>query len=95
MAYDVKYGRVTVDGDTEDTVRADGLARAEKFNASEEPVFILRAQDIHAVPTIARYQALIEATDGHDPEMLKKLDGVMDTFSEWQTDNHDRVKLAD
>jgi hypothetical protein len=92
MAYDAKYGHVTVDGDTGEE---SGLDRAAKFNTTEEPVFILRGQDIHAVPTIARYQALIEATDGHDPEVVQKLDEVLKTISEWQTDNHDRVKLAD
>lgn len=46
MARDLKYGRVTVEFDSEE----------RPLNGSDEPVFILRAQDLTALFAIASYE---------------------------------------
>jgi hypothetical protein len=90
MAYDMKYGTVTVDGDGTD---ADP-EKAKAFNESGEPVFIIRAQDALAVPAIARYQSL--AIEAELPmEFINSLNEVIATFAEWQTDNAEAVKKPD
>jgi hypothetical protein len=93
MAYDMKYGRVTVDGDSVDALAVD-TDKAKAFNESEEPVFIIRAQDALAVPAIARYQSL--AIEAELPmEFINALNEVIANFAEWQTDNAEVVKKPD
>jgi hypothetical protein len=48
--------------------------------AAEEPVFILRAQDILAGPVIRMYQALAES---HGRPMAGGLDKEIEAFRKW------------
>jgi hypothetical protein len=48
--------------------------------AEGEPVFILRAQDILAGPTIEIYQVL---ANSHDSPLAKQLDREIRAFREW------------
>ncbi len=48
--------------------------------AAEEPVFILRAQDILAGPVIRIYQVLVES---HDRSMSPELDKSIEAFQKW------------
>lgn len=94
MAYDLKYGKVTVDGDHEDDAYDVSADRARRFNESEEPVFILRAQDGLAVPAIARYHVL--AMEAELPaEFIQGVAEVQQTFMNWQRENPERVRKPD
>ncbi len=46
----------------------------------DEPVFVLRAQDILAEPTIEMYQLLV---DSHECQLLPDLDEEIDNFRQW------------
>lgn len=63
---------------------------------ANEPVFILRAQDLLAVKTIARYQtfaAELEGDSARDAEFVNSLNDVQEAFLTWQADN--TTKLPD
>lgn len=49
--------------------------------ASEEPVFILRAQDVLAVTVIRMYQLLAES---HGRPLAVELDKQIESFRKWQ-----------
>jgi hypothetical protein len=48
---------------------------------SAEPVFVLRAQDAHALYLLREYQALVSS---HNPEMEEKMDLVLRRFKAWE-----------
>ncbi len=48
--------------------------------AADEPVFILRAQDILAAPVIRMYQLLAES---HGRPMAGELDKAIEAFRKW------------
>ncbi len=48
--------------------------------AAEEPVFILRAQDVLAATAIQMYQLLV---DSHGCPLAKKLDKEIQSFRKW------------
>ena len=47
---------------------------------ADEPVFILRAQDLMACPLIQIYKVLVGA---HDSPLARDLDKVLKTFQQW------------
>lgn len=49
--------------------------------AAEEPVFILRAQDVLAPTVIRMYQLLVES---HGRPLAGELDRQIDSFRKWQ-----------
>ncbi len=49
--------------------------------AAEEPVFILRAQDVLAAPVIRMYQLLAES---HGRPLAGELDKQLESFRKWQ-----------
>lgn len=49
--------------------------------AAEEPVFILRAQDLLAAPVIRMYQLLAES---HGRPLVRELDRQVEAFLKWQ-----------
>lgn len=72
----------------------------EAFGISaDEPVFILRAQDVLTVPTIARYRNLaaqIEEPDKMpDSEWFRSIDEAIGEFQKWQSDNPEKTKVPD
>lgn len=88
MALDLKYGQVTVEHEP-----------GTSLNGTDEPVFVLRAQDKLAVQTIARYRnfaAQIEEEESQrSEEFFTVLDNVLEAFTDWQRENADKVKLPD
>lgn len=97
MAYDMKYGKVTVDGDLDKLTPEEAEIvdeRVRKFNSSDEPVFILRAQDALSVPALARYHVLA-VESGLPQAFTDGLNGVIDTFVEWQNERPDSVSMPD
>lgn len=65
----------------------------------DEPIFVLRAQDKLAVPTIARYRTFADSIehpeDRRADEWFASLDEDTAKFTEWQRENADKVKLPD
>lgn len=60
----------------------------------DEPIFILRAQDVLAHPTIEYYEDLAEAR-GCDPSFLDGLRLVRNAVQDWQVKNSSKVKRPD
>jgi len=79
MAQTGKYGYIRP-GDALEEIRA------------EEPVFILRAQDMLSVLTINAYLRLARDA-GCDEEHIAGVEAQMREFSVWQSRNH--VKIPD
>lgn len=68
MPRDVKYGKVE--------------AERGNFPDPDEPVFVMRAQDVLALPILKHYRA--QAHDMECPdEFLKLLDEVVEKFTAW------------
>lgn len=62
--------------------------------AEDEPLFIIRGQDVLAIPAIARYQGLaMEAELGED--FINGLNNSVALFATWQTDNPEAVRKPD
>jgi hypothetical protein len=83
MALDGKYGEVTLQ---------------ENFDLSEsnEPVFVIRAQDALALQTIRDYRFAYEDAYGTDDgAFTDSLERVYDVFEEWQENNKEKVKQPD
>lgn len=61
----------------------------------DEPIFILRAQDIVTVSTIHAYAMYAKEAGQEDEAWLEHVRADASEFSEWQAENADRVKLPD
>jgi len=64
---------------------------------TDEPIFVLRAQDKLSMPTLARYRNFANETVGMtegDP-WFENIDEVIRQFTIWQQDNAAQVKLPD
>lgn len=65
---------------------------------ADEPVFVLRAQDVFSIPTIMRYKLFIGqiTTDERPPHsFIEGIEQVMTTFRDWQNANESKVKVPD
>ena len=60
----------------------------------DEPVFLLRAQDVSSVETLYRY-IFLQEVPGNDPSFLEELRRIRNEFEDWQVKNSDKVKRAD
>lgn len=89
MANDLKYGRITA----EHGGRVHGKPGVP-LNESDEPVFVLRAQDVTSGATLAEYRRQSE-TYGASPEHLASLDEAIQAFARWQDENAALVKVPD
>lgn len=89
MAHDAKYGTITAEhGD-----RVHGKPGVP-LNDSDEPVFLLRAQDVTSGAVLAEYRRQSE-TYGATDEHLAAIDGVILDFARWQDENAAIVKVPD
>lgn len=65
----------------------------------DEPVFVLRAQDKFALPTLFRYKNLVRGIEDEDQqrtqEWFDNLDDVLDNFSLFASEFPDKIKLPD
>lgn len=61
----------------------------------DEPIFILRAQDVATVSTIHAYAMYAKEAGVEDDAWLEHVRNDAAEFSKWQADNADRVKLPD
>ena len=60
----------------------------------DEPIFILRAQDILSLPTLRHYTDQA-SEEGADPSFLENLRQAGNTFEDWRIKNSGRVKFPD
>lgn len=89
MAYCLKYGRIT--GEYGDVVHGSpGVA----LNESDEPLFLIRAQDIAAVPAVKAYMERARDT-GASRKMLNGVQDSIVAITEWQAANPERLKVPD
>lgn len=105
---DIKYGRifteeelrgalaqVTGNTDWSDASITDVAAVVERPRLSvDEPVFVIRAQDLASLPTIINY-ATNAANAGAGDELLQGVSDTASDFALWQEDNKDRLKVPD
>lgn len=59
----------------------------------DEPVFVLRGNDILAIPFMRQYQMFTE--DQFGPEKGQSLELLIDTMRDYQQHHSDRVKFPD
>lgn len=78
MAVDTKYGRVTFEREPHTPI------------ADDEPVFILRAQDVIAPETIIRYASLCSER-GSPQAHVDAVMEVYDRFVRWQQEHSTKV----
>lgn len=89
MARDAKYGTITAEhGD-----RVHGKPGVP-LNESDEPVFVLRAQDVTSCAVLAEYRRQSEA-HGADTEHLAAIAEVQAEFAWWQEEHAGLVKVPD
>ena len=80
MPYTTKYGTVTTErGSIPD----------------DEPVFILRASDVHAAAAIAYYQSLCVADREVGNAHASDMEQVRQRFTSWRAANPGRMKVPD
>lgn len=58
----------------------------------DEPVFLLRAKDICAVPTLLDYKDYC-AKNGVNKEQIEQLYDIISDFAKWAAKNKDKMKL--
>lgn len=63
--------------------------------AADEPVFIIRAQDLLSTPLIEYYLQLFRQRAPSTPYLEHDIELTLDAFRKWQVQNHARVKFAD
>lgn len=63
----------------------------------DEPIFIIRGQDILAVAAIARYRNLAAVIEKERPieDWFASLDQQIEEFKKWQEDHPRLVKIPD
>lgn len=89
MAYDLKYGKITAEhGD-----RVHGKPGVP-LNESDEPVFIIRSQDLLG-PTVVRNYAESASRHGASAELVASAYAAADKMSNWQGENPGLVKVPD
>lgn len=87
MAVDAKYGLVLTEFGGR-IYGSDGVP----LNESEEPVFVLRAQDVTSLKTLEAYR-FIGTEAGVSEDQIEGVDKVIDNFRAWQTTH--KTKLPD
>ena len=81
MAYDLKYGKVTVEN-------------SDSLNNSDEPVFIIRSQDMAAISAVLKY-AQEASKIGASEELNIAVHNVANVMKTWQEDHPELVKVPD
>ena len=61
----------------------------------DEPVFLLRAQDINALATLHEYGHLTRKSQNPNPAILKGVSRQIGRFINWRKSHTDSVKPAD
>lgn len=78
MAFDRKYGKVLIETDSVNN----------PLHGTDEPVFILRAQDKSSLNVLRDYADL-------NPSLAAPMKKVWDDFKKWQAMHPELVKQAD
>lgn len=60
----------------------------------DEPIFVLRARDSHAVATLSTYLCLVKASGDHGAH-LNAVRMRLDQFEKFSRENKERMKLPD
>lgn len=64
---------------------------SENIIPEDEPVFLLRAQDVNALQTLQEYTLMIAKFPNHDPLFLKSLERQVGRFINWRKHNTNSV----
>ncbi len=64
-------------------------------SATGEPLFSLRARDLHAVPTLKFYRDEYLRQPVMDTDFISDLENLLDTFERWQNANLAQLKYPD
>jgi len=66
-----------------------------KADERDEPVFIIRAKDIFALPTLNYYIAQVKNYGPSSPDFLQELHSIREAMKSWRDDNVERVHYPD
>lgn len=66
----------------------------DKAFANDEPVFVIRAKDIHSTRALAAYLQSLRG-GGSPPETLEDVERIFRAFRTWQTDHSEQVRYPD
>lgn len=66
----------------------------DKAFANDEPVFVMRAKDVHSVRALSAYLASVQG-GGSSPEFIEDIIRIHRAFRLWQTDHTDQVRFPD
>lgn len=72
---------------------AEGIVRAAFENG--EPVFVLRAKDIFALPAIAGYLSRVRQYGPTNPQYEADIEHIFQAFRTWQEQNIGQVRYPD
>ena len=77
----------------------DAYTKAKKLLGipADEPIFIIRAQDVLSIPAIARYDVLARQLVENRPaeKWYEQIGEVMADFTAWQDANPSKVSFPD
>lgn len=80
MPYSGKHGEVTTEHGS--------------WPFADEPVFVLRARDVAALPTLRNYYGTIAAA-GAQPDHLNRVQQAQTAFARWKVEHPDDMKVPD
>jgi hypothetical protein len=72
---------------------AEGIVHSAFENG--EPVFVLRAKDIFALPTISKYLGQVRAYGPTNSDFEKDIENIFQAFRSWQESHIGQVRYPD
>lgn len=69
-------------------------ALVDRAIANNEPVFVMRAKDVHSVRALAAYLDSVRG-GGSPPEFVTEIGKLFRAFQEWRKENSHQVKFPD
>lgn len=84
MSIDRKYGHVTVETDSSE----------HPLNGTDEPVFLIRANDLSAIEALHDYRRAADMV-GADEAMTDMIENAIEDFTMWQLEHSEYLKIPD
>lgn len=80
---------------TGETVSKGAIEIVTNALAQDEPVFVIRAKDFFAVPTLGYYVEQVERQGPRNAEFLEDIVKIQNAMRAWQSDNWGKVRYPD
>lgn len=72
---------------------AEGIVQRAFENG--EPVFVIRAKDIFALPTLSKYLGMVRTQGPTNPAYEADIENIFQAFRTWQEENIGQVRYPD